>query len=61
MTSVHRDGECQVYSSQLGVSLVAQVIGQQVGTKLELAQHLLVLQQLTLAAGAGQLSPSTST
>ena len=59
ISAVHRDGECQVYSSQLGVSLVAQVIGQQVGTKLELAQHLLVLQQLTLATGAGQLSPST--
>ena len=38
---------------------MAQVIGQQVGTKLELAQHLLVLQQLVLATGAGQLSPSS--
>ena len=55
-----RDGECSVYSSKLGVSVVAASLRQQVDTKLELAQHLLVLQQLSLVCSASTgLSPST--
>ena len=52
--------ECSVFSSQLGVSVVTGSCRQQVDTKLQLAQHLLVLQQLTLACSATTgLSPAT--
>jgi len=60
ISAVHREGECTVYSSKLGVSIVAGSLRQQVETKLELSQHLLVLQQLTLAcSGSTGLNPTT--
>ena len=59
ISSVMRDGESSVYSSQLGVSMVAASLRQQVDTKLHLSQNLLVLQQLTLVCSASTgLSPS---
>ena len=58
--AVHREGECTVFSSKLGVSIVTGSLRQGVDTKLELAQRLLVLQQLTLACSASTgLSPSS--
>ena len=58
--AVHREGECTVFSSRLGVSIVTGSLRQGVDTKLELAQRLLVLQQLTLACSASTgLSPGS--
>ena len=58
--AVQREGECTVFNSKLGVSIVTGALRQGVETKLELAQHLLVLQQLTLACSASTgLSPCT--
>ena len=60
LSNIVREEEVVVLSSRLGVSLVSQVVRQQVETKLGLAQQLLVLQQLTLAASnSSGLNPAT--
>ena len=50
ISNIEREEEVMVFSSKLGVSIVSGVVRQQVETKLGLAQQLLVLQQITLAA-----------
>ena len=50
ISNIVREEEVMVFSSRLGVSIVSGVVRQQVETKLCLAQQLLVLQQITLAA-----------
>ena len=40
--AVYREGECTVFSSRLGMSIVTGSLRQRVDTKLELAQRLLV-------------------
>ena len=50
ISNIEREVEVMVFSSNLGVGIVSGVVRQQVETKLGLAQQLLVLQQITLAA-----------
>ena len=60
LSNIVREEEVFVFSSRLGVSLVSEVVRQLVETKLGLAQQLLVLQQVTLAASnSSGLSPAT--
>ena len=56
---VERDTAPRVFSSDLGVSLVAASLRQQVDTRLELAQQLLITQHLVLSLSNSLLPPDT--
>ena len=56
---VEREGRPRVFSSSLGVSLVAETLRQQVETRLWLAQQLLVTQHLLLSLSCPLLPPET--
>ena len=60
ISSVEREGGAtRVFSSDLGVSLVAESLRQQVESRLWLAQQLLITQHLLLSLSSSLLSPDT--
>ena len=60
ISDVERDDVCRVFSSDLGTSIVAESLKQQIETRLWLSQQLLVTQHLIIGCGTNAgLTPTT--